>query len=177
MRLVPSTQIDAVKFAEYGYDKVIFPIDELLDIEHFPLKMTMATMLETAYWVQSSSYELAAKQLYSAKNIKVNMETIRAIANTIGKLVFDNDVKEAENYDKLLDNAKLEFPSNKLLHILYLEIDSAILHTRERNDDGSSWRENKLGIVFSSKYFTYYTDKKTKERRPRVGTREYRAFL
>jgi hypothetical protein len=88
------------------------------------------------------------------------METIRAVANTIGKLVFDSDVKEAEKYDKLLDNAKLEFPSNKLPHILYLKVDGTMLHTREKNDDGSSWRENKLGIVFSSKYFTYYTDKK-----------------
>jgi hypothetical protein len=49
MGLVPSTQKDAVKFAEYGYDKVIFPIDELLCIEHLLFKMTIATMLENAY--------------------------------------------------------------------------------------------------------------------------------
>jgi hypothetical protein len=34
--------------------------------------------------------------------------------------------------------------------ILYIMIDGAAIHTRKKDETGSSWRENKLGLVFSS---------------------------
>jgi hypothetical protein len=182
MGLIPSTADDAMKLKNKGFDKIIFPFDEALGIAHLPYKMTVSTMLEVAYWVQSStSYKLAAEHLNKSKDLKINVETIRSVANTVGKIVFDNDVKTAEKYHEMYMKTQLDLPIDKTSdnssHILYLETDGAMLHTRQKNDDGTSWRENKLGIAFSSEDFTYYKDKKTKEIRPQIGTREYCAYL
>jgi hypothetical protein len=43
----------------------------------------------------STSYELAAKQIKHATGLIINDETIRSVANTLGKIAFDNDVKTA----------------------------------------------------------------------------------
>jgi hypothetical protein len=49
-----------------------------------------------------------------------------------------------------LESGKLSFPNDRD-GILYIQTGGAALNTRLKDDAGSTWRENKLGEVFSSK--------------------------
>lgn len=60
--------------------------------------------------------------------------------------------------------------------MLYIEADGAALNTRHKNSEGSTWRENKLGVVYSSDNIHRCTSKKgTKEHR--IEKREYISFI
>jgi hypothetical protein len=178
MGLIPATPDHAKKLTELGEQKIIFPLDEAIGAANLPFKLTVPAMLEVAYWVQSSSsYESAAKQLKKATGIVLAAETIRSIANTIGKIIFDIDAKDADNAFNLLKSGALELPEEQKSHILYLLVDGAMLHTREKNAEGSTWRENKLGLAFSTEYFKRSYDKKSSETKFRINKREYRAFV
>ncbi|MDR1165588.1 MAG: hypothetical protein LBO66_06900 [Deltaproteobacteria bacterium] len=178
LALLPSSREDAQKLKETGYGKIIFPLDEALEIVNLPFKITAPTMLEVAYWAQSSpSYELAAKRIKHARGLEINIERIRSVTNAVGKIVFDNDAREAEKALEILDSGNLIFKESDNNHILYLDTDGAMVQTRQENVQGSTWKENKLGVAFSSEYFSYYYDKKIQKKRPRVGKREYRAYV
>ena len=48
-----------------------------------------------------------------------------------------------------LEKGRLSYPSDKN-GILYLKTYGADLNTRFKDKNGSTWRENKLGLAFSS---------------------------
>jgi hypothetical protein len=64
-----------------------------------------------------------------------------------GRKTFEEDNRRAcpidQNPDKIPDE-----PDKK--GILYIMVDGAAVDTRLKDEQGSSWRENKLGLVFSS---------------------------
>jgi hypothetical protein len=59
---------------------------------------------------------------------------------------------------------------------LFLETDGAMLHTREKAEDGSPWKENKLGMAFSSAHIIWYKNKKG-EMEHQLRKREYSTYL
>jgi hypothetical protein len=176
--LIPSNEKSQLALSKITKKKIIFPLDEALGIDKLPFKMTVSVMLEIAYWAHiSSSYDLATIQINRAMGFKINPDTVRFVANTVGKIIFDKDTKEAEDAISLLESGKMEFHKNKNDYVLFLEIDGAMLHTREKSEDGYRWRENKLGVVFSSENFKYRRNKETNDLEPVVGEKEYRAFV
>jgi hypothetical protein len=87
----------------------------------------------------------------------ISPETVRAITDYVGKVIYEEDVREAsEIYDDL---SKMEYTRNKD-GVLYIQADGAALNTRTKDGDGSTWRENKLGLVFSSDNVRKYINKK-----------------
>jgi len=66
--------------------------------------------------------------------------------------------------------------SNNKSGVLYLEVDGAALNTRTKDADGSTWRENKLGIVFSSDNIYYWTGNDGK-RHHQIRKREYISYI
>ncbi|MDR1656522.1 MAG: hypothetical protein LBT47_03050, partial [Deltaproteobacteria bacterium] len=60
--------------------------------------------------------------------------------------------------------------------ILYLEVDGAMVQTRDKDENGSRWRENKLGLAFSNDNIVYWISKKGQIEH-RIKKREYRAIL
>lgn len=177
MGLISSSSTDAEKLKELTSKKIIFPLDEALGLDVLPFKITVQVMLKIAYWVQeSTSYATAKKALTHNTSINVNEETIRAVTNTVGKLVFRNDEATAEKVYNCLNSGKLSFPKIKNNHTLYLKVDGALLHTRQKDEEGLTWKENKLGMAFSTEFFTYNHDNNGK-RCPQVGKREYIMLL
>ena len=59
---------------------------------------------------------------------------------------------------------------------MYIETDGAALNTRHKNDAGSTWRENKLGVAFSPDNIRRWHDKHN-ERQHRIQKREYVSFI
>ena len=104
-------------------------------------------MLRCAHWAQNQcSYQAAEDAILDIMKLKINDDTIRKVTNTIGKIIFENDFREAVLAWKKL-NECIRFPYSKQ-GVLYIEMDCAALNTRHVNDEGSSWRKNKLGVVF-----------------------------
>ena len=70
----------------------------------------------------------------------------------------------------------LSFPRTQKNGILYIETDGAALNTRLKNENGSTWRENKLGMVFSSDNI-YFWHNKRGERQHKINKREYVSYI
>jgi hypothetical protein len=178
--LRPKTPEDAEKLKSAEDVSAIVPMDEYLGIDKLPYKISIPAMLEITKWVlRSNSYEDAEEGLKTYTMIDVNDDTMRQVANTIGKLVFDNDLNNANETFKLFESAKLQFLDDKdrINGVIYIECDGAMFYTRERDENGYKWRENKLGVVFTSDSLIKWTDKKTGEKCRKVGRREYTSFV
>ncbi|MDR2140553.1 MAG: hypothetical protein LBR11_01950 [Deltaproteobacteria bacterium] len=177
MALKPASPEDKARLAALGIKGYIFPLDEALGVNRLPFKVTIRAMLEIAKEsTRCESYEEAQKNLQERTNIVINDDTMRKITNTIGKIVFDNDVKKSAEIWQKLSSRTLVLPESIKNNIFYLEIDGAMIPIREKDKTGSSYRENKLAEVFSTDNFTYWTDKHGKNQH-NIDKREYLAFI
>ena len=89
--------------------------------------------------------------LEKIKGIKSNADTIRQVAEYVGKKIFEIDTKEAqERYDKMHKLPMLT-EREKEDTTLYILTDGAAVNTRIEDENGSTWRENKLVLAFTSK--------------------------
>ena len=156
--------------------KSVAPLDCYLGIAGLPFKMTVEMMLRLAYWAQNQcSYQAAEKTVSDIDGIYVNDDTIRLVTNHIGGIVFAEDWRRAEEAYSLLDSGRLPYTRNKK-GVLYIQTDGAALNTRHRNNDGSTWRENKLGVVFSSDNIREWTDRHG-DRQHKIQKREYTSYI
>jgi len=156
--------------------KAVAPLDCFLGIANLPFKMTVGAMLCVAYWAQNQcSYQRAEEALEKAVCLFVNDDTVRLVANYIGSLVFNEDCRRAEEYTANLLSGKVPFTHSKK-GVLYIETDGAALNTRQKDNDGSTWRENKLGIVFSSDNIYSWIDKQGCRQR-QLRKREYVSYI
>ena len=145
-------------------------------MSRLPFKMTPALMLRCAYWAQNQcSYQAAENVIRDTYGISINDDTIRLVANYVGKAVFDEDCRKAESRFHELDGGKAVFTRRKK-GVLYIETDGAALNTRHKNDEGSTWRENKLGVVYSSDNIRYWKNKKG-ELEHHILRREYTSYV
>ena len=175
--LRPKTKTDVDML--HGQEKLnaVVPLDDYLHLTKLPFKMTPEVMLNTAYWAQSqSSYQEAEDSILRAYQLKINDDTIRQVTNYIGNLVFQEDCKQAEAAFANLNSGKMRFPEKKKQGVLYIEADGAALNTRSKNEDGSSWRDNKLGIVFSSDNIYTWTNQRGEKQR-QINKREYVSYI
>jgi hypothetical protein len=156
--------------------KAVAPLDCYLGIAGLPFKMTVGAMLRAAYWAQNQcSYQRGEIAFEHATGVFVNDDTIRLATNYIGNLVFREDCRRAEESAEMLMSGKLPYTRAKK-GVLYIETDGAALNTRQKDNDGSTWRENKLGIVFSSDNIRSWTDKHGRRQR-KIGKREYTSYI
>jgi hypothetical protein len=164
------------KMAELTGLKSIIPLDCSLGIAGLPFKITPNAMLKIAFWAQNQlSYERAEEAIYKIMKIKINDDTIRAVTDFVGKVIFKNDCRKADESIYMLDNGDLRFPNDRD-GVLYIQTDGAALNTRKQDENGSTWRENKLGEVFSSKNIRYWTNHKG-ERQHKILEKEYISYI
>jgi hypothetical protein len=175
--LRPKTKSDAEALRAQAGINAVVPLDDYLNITDLPFKMTPEVMVNVAMWAQrQSSYQEAEDAIMRAHQLKINDDTVRKVTNYVGSLVFQEDCKQAgDAYDEL-NSGKMHFPKRKKKGILYIEADGATVNTRSKDEDGSSWRENKLGIVFSSDNIYTWTNHKGEKQR-QINKREYIAYF
>jgi hypothetical protein len=201
MALKASSPKDADILAGLGYKGFIYPVDEALGIAHLPFNMTVGAMLRVAKEAcLANSYEEAESNLKEI-NIKINDDTIRAVTNLVGALVFNNEKKAADLAYAAYDSGKWERPEPSSDDALYLEVDGAMVPTRKNKEDGANqpeiaqdsddpailvssknrskksfWRENKLAMAFSTDNFFRWTDIHGKKRH-QIRKRDYTAYI
>ena len=143
---------DNVNLEEYNLkSKEIIPFDEKIKINNLPFKISKEMMSEIAFWAQNqSSFSSAKKLLERYRNVDINADTILQVTDFVGKLVFDEEDRiSKENYDNIANIATLDKEKTKTN--LYVEVDGAAINTRVEDENGSTWKENKLGIIFDDK--------------------------
>lgn len=174
--LIPADAESGKRLFELDGVKSIAPLDCALGIAHLPFKMTVDLMLRCAYWAQNQcSYQEAEEALLEASHVLVNDDTIRLVTNFIGNEVFKEDCARVDAVFEQYDSGKLEFPASRK-GTLYIEADGAALNTRHKDADGSTWRENKLGIIFSTDNIHFWKNKKG-ERVHQIRSREYVSYI
>ena len=152
----------------------VVPIDIKLGIDVLPFKMTREMMCEVAFWAQNqASFKAAAEIIKKTHDISLSASTIRTVAEFIGKIIFEQDTAEANLAFERREDIKCE---NKKTGILYVQMDGATLNTRLKNNDGSSWRENKLGMCFSSDNISVRINKKGEEI-GQIQKKEYTSYV
>ena len=105
-------------------------------------------MVEIAFWGQNQpSFQRASEIIYRVLGIKISHTLVRNITEFIGKIVYDY------NYNNSLktwnNRANLELSIFNKKGTLYIQADGATVNTRIEDENGSTWKENKLGIFFS----------------------------
>jgi len=174
--LIPEGIENRNKLVKLNGLKSVAPLDSHLGLSGLPFKITPSAMLKIAYWAQNqSSYQRAEDAIAEAMHINMNDDTIRLVTNYVGGMVFSNDCKKADESFAALEKGKLDFPNN-IDGVVYIQTDGAALNTRAKDDAGSTWRENKLGEVFSSEDIKFWTDKKGK-RQHQIIKKEYVSFI
>jgi hypothetical protein len=177
MALIPSDDLSKANLAKLGGCKHVYPLDEALGLSQLPFKLTLPVMLEIANeCTKSESYQDAEENLYEKFKINVNDDTMRQVTNTVGTIVFNNDMAFAEGIWHNYNSGALTLPNSTDDHILYLEIDGAMLPTRNSKDKGTVYKENKLGMAFSSDNFHNWIDKHG-EPQHTILKREYTAYV
>ena len=152
----------------------VIPLDSCLGIDVLPFKMTREMMCEVAFWAQNqTSFKAAEEIMKKVYGVKINSETIRQVTDCVGKIIFDEDTKEASKaYEDVINTA---FTKNRK-GILYIQTDGAALNTRRKDASGSTWRENKLGMVFSSDHIRTRINKKG-EKTSQITKKEYTSYV
>ncbi|MDR0356548.1 MAG: hypothetical protein LBJ64_12565, partial [Deltaproteobacteria bacterium] len=185
--LIPSSPEDADRLTVLSDKRQIFPLDEVLGIDKIPFKVSVAAMLETAYRVQSApSYETAGELIRKNACLPLNDDTIRHVANYIGRIVFEKDCDEAERAWSVFNSGKMKIMDKKdsIPHVLYIEIDGERLQVRRGKtgaeesgeENESPFLDNNLAMVFSSDNCRLRRDK-SGETTDCLGQKEYRPFL
>jgi len=152
----------------------IAPLDKVLKIDDLPFKMTRGMMCEVAFWGQNqSSYKSASEVLKKVHDVDISSNMVKDVTDYVGKIVFDEDIRKANNaYEGLL---KMMYKKSKK-GVLYIETDGATLNTRTKNADGSTWRENKLGMCFTSDNIKIGINKKG-ESTSKILKKEYTSYV
>lgn len=153
----------------------VIPLDDCLGVNNLPFKITPQAMVITAFWAQNQVSYQRAEEALMRFGVKINDDTIRHVTNYVGNIVFQNDSQNANEATAKLESCQLKFPQNKP-GTLYIQADGAALNTREKNDEGSTWRENKLGEVFSTDNIYFWKNKKG-ERQHQILSKEYVSYL
>ena len=147
------------------------PLDERIQIMNLPYKMTEEVMLEVAYYGQNQHSFKAASQMFKrAMNMEVNKETVRRVTEEIGQMVFVADTEKAGLALKNIH--EIEYIPEKAKGALYIMTDGAAVNTRIKDENGSTWRENKTVIAFSDKDMI-----KRKDGGNIIVDKEYAAFI
>ena len=132
------------------YKAEIAPLDELLQIDILPFKMTKSVMLEVAYMAQMlSSYEEATEELRKKLGYDISRTLVRKVAVFVGNLVYQHDLKKALKTERNIMNSMPDI-KEKIDADVYILMDGAALNTRIEDKNSSTWRENKLGMSFVS---------------------------
>ena len=151
-------------------------MDSYLGLSGLPFRITPAAMLKIAYWAQNqSSYRRAEDAIAEVLHVIVDNDTIRKVTNYVGGMVFQNDCAKADEAYGALDSGKLKF-SKSVDGVMYIQTDGAALNTRLKDESGSTWRENKLGEVFTSKDIRYWTDHNG-DRQHQLLRKEYISYV
>lgn len=125
--------------------------DKMLEIsgEH---RITKGMTEIITYIAQLMPFERASEHIKKLLKIDVSATEIQIISEEIGKKVFEKDIDAAHKaYEKPEEAAPQELPMYRKEGRLYIFTDGLQVNTRVEDENGSTWKEMKLGLIFCDK--------------------------
>ena len=124
-------------------------IDEHLDFFDTH-NVTKGMAEEIAYSAQGClSFEKGSENIKRYLNVDVSESSTRTISEKIGKIVYDKDLENSKRtYEKPEESIPTLHEKDKKKGILYNYADGSMVNTVEKDKNGSTWREIKLGLVY-----------------------------
>lgn len=96
------------------------------------------------------SFEAAEQSIEYLMGLQVSAYLIREITEETGKKVHEQQMEAAEQaVARPEETAPAALPREQKTGTLYVMADGSQVNTREQGRDGSSWKEMKLGLVYS----------------------------
>jgi hypothetical protein len=126
-------------------------IDKEIEIygEH---RITRGMTERLAYIGQLLPFERGAEALEKLTGVEVSASLVETISEEVGKEIFDEEMNEAkEAWDKPEESVPQELPRYRKEARLYIMVDGLQVNTRVEDENGSTWKEMKLGLVFCDK--------------------------
>lgn len=118
------------------------------------------------------SFGNAQDLLLKICGIDISVSQIQKIAEYAGGKVYENQMSAAENaYSKPEVAAPQALEKDKEECILYIMMDGSAVNTRIQDEDGSTWKEMKLGMVFTDK------DIRKQNKHIYIEKKEYAAYF
>lgn len=118
------------------------------------------------------SFGNAQDVLFRTCGIDISVSQIQKIAEYVGGKVHEEQMRAAEQaYEKPETVVSPVLEKNKKEGILYIMMDGSAVNTRVQDEDGSTWKEMKLGMVFQD------NDIRKQNRHVYIDKKEYAAYL
>ena len=160
--------------------KMVVPLDMALGIDGLSFKVTIDMMLDiTRRSINAHSYAETSDIYKSDFNLDVSDELARRVTTFIGKLIYQEDCFQRDRAIAHFKSVDMVERAKRRLKgsTLYIEMDGGMLNTRTKVND-SSWKENKLGLVFSADDLITHKKKGDNEEESwRIGRREYISYF
>lgn len=120
-----------------------------IDGEH---RLTKGMIEIITYVAQLMPFKEASEVIKKLLGINISATQMQIVSEEVGKQVFENDLKEANNaYNKPEEAAQQELPLYRKEGRLYIFVDGSQVNTRIKDNNGSTWKEMKLGLIFSDR--------------------------
>lgn len=176
--LIPADKESSVRLLETEGSKSIFPLDCMLGVDVLPFKITCNMMCAIAKEaVRARSYADASTNIMEKHHVKLSAVQIEKVTDYVGGLVFKDQLKQSEeakvNLSTKVDGRHRRRRKND---ILYLEIDGAMVHVRDKKN-GDGWMESKHAIAFHSSDIHYYSSPDGTHENHRILKREFVGYI
>jgi hypothetical protein len=127
-------------------------IDKILEIDGRH-RITKGLTEAITYMAQLvPSFERASAALEKLLKIEVSATQIQIISEEVGKKVFEKEIAKAKKaYEKPEVAAPQALPKDRKDGRLYILTDGLQVNTRIEAENGTTWKEMKLGLIFCDK--------------------------
>ena len=98
------------------------------------------------------SFERASEAINKLLKIQVSATQIQIVSEEVGKKMFEKQMEESKKaFEKPEKAAPAEVPAYRKEGRLYIITDGSQINTRVEDENGSTWKEMKLGLIFCDK--------------------------
>ncbi|MCR4655751.1 MAG: UPF0236 family protein [Lachnospiraceae bacterium] len=176
--LIPADKNSARILRETENRKSVFPLDIALGVGSLPFKISCQMMCAIAReTVRARSYSDASTNIEEKYHVTMSSVQVEKVTDFVGAIVYDEQLKEAEIAEGLSHN-KVDgrLRRRRKNDILYLEVDGAMVHVRDKKD-GDGWMESKHAIAFNSSNVHYYQSGGGEITGHRILSRDFTGYI
>lgn len=162
--LVPADHESETTLLQSEDVKGIYPLDQKLGIDNAPFKTTSRMMAAIAKeGIRCTSYAKSSIEIREKYHVEISPAQVKRITDYVGELAFMDDCLRAaeamETEHQQIDRRKRRRRQND---VLYIEFDGSMVDTRVETE-GSSWKECKIALAFSSANIHRWINRKGEE--------------
>lgn len=176
--LIPADKESARILLETENRKSIFPLDIELGVDVLPFKISCRMMCAIAKEaVRARSYSDASTNIEEKYHVTMSSVQVEKVTDFVGKLVYGSQLQEAKEAE-ILSHQKVDGRRRRRRKndILYLELDGAMVHVRDKKD-GDGWMESKHAIAFNSSDVYYYNTADGENTGHRIMNRDFIGYI